>query len=284
MSENEYKELVLADYDRKMEAGLLPAELISPAPGNLKAECVKICERRFNPKDEILLRSFFNQKGDAAAYRMAILNGSADIFRPLNKLLRKRSTNTSVKNINLLAWLIDFEPRPYHPNLRYKARPDGTPSASGPGSLSAGSDVGNIESEYNQHSTVKTWKKIIFYVLTIATIALVSYIFIEHKSNQLTGHEGCMIWVDDHYQPIDCGEKSLSSPLYHINHQLVDNFRKIMTPDTLTPRSIGKVWYAKFNGRVEFFTSAGPYPLDTNRRVLPMSDHILEKYVYHVKN
>ncbi|MGZ4159648.1 MAG: hypothetical protein ACXVNF_02460, partial [Neobacillus sp.] len=123
-----------------------------------------------------------------------------------------------------------------------------------------------------------------FYVLTIVIIILASYVFVEHRSHQLTGHEGCMVWVDDRYQPIDCSEKSLHPPVYHINHQLVDNFKKIMKPDTLTPRSIGKVWYAKFNGRVEFFTSAGPYPLDTNRRVLPMSEHILEKYVYHITN
>jgi|SRR6185437_7038525 len=283
MSENEYKLLVLADYDRKMAASLLTAELMLPTPGNLKAESVRICEKRFHPKDEILLRSFFNQKDDAASYRMAIQNDSAEVFKPLSNFLRDRSINTTLKNINLLAWLIDFEPRPYHPNLT-AAGPNAKSSAPAPTSLSAVANADNLQSRSSHELVKRSSKRILFYVLAVGGIALASYVIIYYKSHRLTGREGCMIWDNDHYQPIDCSEKSLHMPMYPINHQLVDNFKKITRPDTLTPRSIGKVWYAKFNGRVEFFTSSGPYPLDTNRRVLPMSDHILEKYVYHITN
>src|SRR4051794_17843181 len=126
MSENEYKIWVLEDFDRKTDAGLLPAALLVPTPGSLKAEAIGICERRFKTKDEMLLRSFFNEKEGAAGYRLAIQNSGAEIFKPLSNFLRDRSKGTSLKNIDLLAWLIDFEPRPYHPNLIYAAAPPGS--------------------------------------------------------------------------------------------------------------------------------------------------------------
>ena len=125
MSESEYKAWVLEDYDRKVAARLLPVELVSPTPGGLKAESVKICERRFNNKDEIILRSFFNEKDGAAAYRLAIQNSNAEVFKTLSNFLRDRSITTSLKNINLLAWLIDFQPRPFHPSLEIKTTNDG---------------------------------------------------------------------------------------------------------------------------------------------------------------
>ena len=93
-----------------------------------------------------------------------------------------------------------------------------------------------------------------------------------------------MIWSDDHYNPVDCSDKTSGIKPPPINRQLVQNFKRITKPDTLTLYSVGKVWYAKYNGRVEFFTAGGAYPLDTNRRLLPMTIHILQKFVLHTVN
>lgn len=278
MLESEYKELVLTDYDEKVKHKLLPSELLLPSPANIKAELVKLCAQGISANDEKILRSFVGPKPDMTAYRNALSNGKADPFRPLVNLLRDRSIDTNQRNIDLLALLIDFKPRPFHFTLVIP--PKTTPPTEGP-----------IEPPPSPFPPIITapppkgkrkWISLISLLIIIAGIA--TYLYIRPQSKHYTGHEGCMIWSDDHYEPTACSDHSSGKLLYPINHELVDHFKKITDPQTLTPASVGKVWYAKYNGNVEFFTDSGPYPLDTNRRVLPMSMHILQKYVYHVTN
>ncbi|MGN6394740.1 MAG: hypothetical protein ACTHMI_04210 [Mucilaginibacter sp.] len=68
-----------------------------------------------------LRRSIFKRKDNAAAYRNAFSIGKADPFRPLVNLLDDRSIKTNIRNVDLLALLIDFQPRPYHPNLQIQS-------------------------------------------------------------------------------------------------------------------------------------------------------------------
>jgi hypothetical protein len=293
MSENEYKKLVLADFDQKILAQQLPAELISLTPGNLKSASVNICDDRFDPKDGIILDSFFGKKENAYAYRQAIQNSSVDVFRPLINLLKKRSIKPSLKNVNLLAWLIDFRPRPYHPsliianinqdctNINQEKTPD---SLLGPTATDAAEyEADPVPLTPLLKKPLAKNKKLMIACVLLMIVALTSYLVINYQTSpEITGHEGCMFWHSDHYQPIDCSRKFLHSQLYPIDHKLVDGFKRITLPDTLTMRSLGKVWYAKFRGRIEFYTQGGAHPVDTNKRLLPMSDHILKKYVYHL--
>lgn len=293
MSENEYKKLVLEDFDQKILAQQLPAELISLTPGGLKSESVKICEDRFDSKDGIILDSFFGKKENAFAYRQAIQNSNGGVFKPLINLLKKRSIKTSLKNVNLLAWLIDFRPRPYHPNLiitninedqtniNQDKQPDSSLSPTATNAAEFEADP-VLPASLLKKPLAQNKKLMIAGVLLIIVV-LTSYLVINYQTSpEITGHEGCMFWHSDHYQPIDCSRKFLHSQLYPIDHKLVDGFKRITLPDTLTMRSLGKIWYAKFRGRVEFYTQGGAHPVDTNKRLLPVSDHILKKYVYHL--
>lgn len=289
MTEQAYKEWVLADYELKLAARELPTELVSPTPAGLKAEAVKICERRFLPKDELMLRSFFNQKDSPAAYRSAIQNADASVFKPLRNFLEDRSINTQFRNIQLLAWLTDFEPRPFQPSLVYQpSRKD--PVTASDEIVENGTEISVVlenEDEEKRLSEGKLTRKTSYrfiYLLLFLMLALGGYFGVNKLIHRSPGPEGCMIWDNDHYQPVDCHDQNLTVSARRIDHQLVDHFRKILKPDTLTLHSIGKVWYAKYNGRVEFFTAEGYHPLDSNRRLLPMTDHILEKYVYHISN
>jgi hypothetical protein len=286
MSESEYKKWVLADFDKKKAIGLLPNQIMSPTPGRLKAECVKLLEQDLDPKDEKLFRSFFGQKAGAASYRTAIQNSSADPFRPLTTFLRDRAVNTEFRNIELLAWLVDFEPRPYHPGLDAGSQPTRPSTRNSPAIEPVLGNKGTEESQPLRPEKMIKTEKMRFYAFLLLPLILGSaaYWFFSTLQQQPTGREGCMIWVVDRYKPVECNDRSLPGAAIPIKGQLVEHFRKITRPDTLTPYSIRKVWYAKYNGRIEFFTSDGLYPLDTTRRLLPMTDHILDKYIYHVKN
>jgi len=280
MSENEYKFLVLGDYDQKKAAGLLTAELMTPTPGSIKSESVRICESRFHSSDEVLLVSFFKQKENGAAYRLAIQNSSADLFRPLVSLIRDRSINTALKNINLLAWLIDFQPRPYRPDLPFPVQPITTTIP--PDDRENEPTARPRQPLFSPAAPAKNTRMAWWLFFALALLVVAGYFFHAYLY-RLTGQERCMIWDDDHYQPMNCSAAAnkYSAP---IDRQRVNFFKKITQPDTLSPYSIKKVWYAKFKGRVEFYTAGGAHPLDSNRRLLPMTDHILKKYVYHLEN
>lgn len=277
MSESEYKEFVLADYDRQAGAHLLLSELLVPTPANIKAEIVKLCEQgsALNVGDEQILRSFVGTRADAAAYRIAFQNGTADPFRPLINLLAERSKGTNIRNVNLLALLIGFKPRPYHPRMVRKETTDGPIIVLPPLLPPQPPQVGPPS---------KNLKRLIIYMLISLGVVIGGYFVYDYLAHRLTGSERCMYWDDDHYQPIDCNEKLPHGQSQPIVRQLVTGLKRITKPDTLTPYSVRKVWYIQYNGKVEFFTAEGLYPPDTSRRLLPMTDHILKKYVYHIAN
>lgn len=279
MSESEYKKLVLADYDRQMKEESLPSNLLVPTPASIKAEVVKICEQDsdLSAGDEKILRSFVGKKDNVAAYRNAFSISKADPFRPLVNLFDDRSIKTNIRNIDLLALLIDFNPRPYHPNLPITNIIDPPTKPVEPVNPPIGPVGINppLKRSFN-----KQW----LVLASILFFSLCAYLVWKNGFKHYSGHEDCMIWNDDHYEPIECNDRSTAAPHYPIKRELVDNFKRITKPDTLTYQSIRKVWYSNYKGRMEFYTGSGPNPLDTTRRVLPMTTHILEKYVLHITN
>jgi len=277
MSERVYKDLVLQDFDRKLATNQLRPELVSHSRRNLKALCVDVCSERFEKKDELLLQSFFGVKDSQGAYLSAIKNVNADVFRALHNFLTDRKIDTNFNNIRLLAWMIDFEPRPYYPGMELPKPVEGVRSTSGKGKSPTDED----ENSGDKKKKISK-QKIAGFAILFGGILFAIYSINKFKVDRLTGDERCMIWSNDHYRPINCDEKNISETIYPIDRDLITNFKKIMRPDTLTLYSVKKVWYINTRGRVEFYTASGPYPLDTTRRLLPMTDHILKKYVYHI--
>lgn len=276
MSDQEYKELVLAYYDELVKTGALSSELLSPTPGSIKSKVLKRCSEGFDSKDEKTLQSFVGRKADVGEYYKVVDISSADLYRPLVKVLKKRSVNTNLRNIDLLAWLIDYKPRPFRPDLVPPIKK--IPATFDQLVLRPTNDPADPEQQRKTKSKVMVVTGSI-----LIALVLIGIIGIWQYEKRIAVY-GCMVWHDDRYQPVGCGDNSSGTKPSPINHQLMDHFKRITRPDTLTLSSIGKVWYAKYNGRVEFYTAPGPHPLDSNRRLLPVSDHILKKYVYHLTN
>jgi len=90
----------------------------------------------------------------------------------------------------------------------------------------------------------------------------------------------CMYWTGEHYEAVSCdsvvvGQQNIIP--FHLDEWKY--MRKITRPDTLTSNDIGKVWYIKIKNDPEIFTFNGRYPLDTNRVLKPLSQHIYETYI-----
>src|SRR5688572_23622648 len=109
----DYTNAVVAAYHKNISTGNLSTRLVHLTPANVKRECGAVCLERFRKQDERVLRDFFGQNTDKEGYLKVIRKCSIDKFRPVINYINKKSSDTAEANIELLAWLIDFKPRPF---------------------------------------------------------------------------------------------------------------------------------------------------------------------------
>lgn len=115
----DYRLRVIENYQARRETQLLPSNLIQPTTARLKAECIKVCIERYNYKDEIILRNFFGKGANKEDCLRAIERFEVDKFKPLVNYLKQVTSETDIKNVEILAWLIDFENRPFEFEKNY---------------------------------------------------------------------------------------------------------------------------------------------------------------------
>gem|GEM_PF-2298874 len=289
MSENEYRELVLAAFDRAFKANRLSQELVLPTAGTLKAEAIKVCSKRFDPNDETVLGSFIKSEPGAASYLRAIQNCDYQIFRPLSTFLNDRTRGTTFRNIQLLAWLIDFRPRPFHPALVIPAAgaadpepiisiPTGTVQpVSGhntPTSTEIKDDKPNIpiplklekekkpdgQGEKSDKTIDKRW---LIGIATLLIGGMMIWWFLPVNN--------CMYWDNDHYVATSCSVSRTDTPLIRLDPAKLRGFRRLHQVDTLTYYSVDKLWYVRVGGIIEVYSAYGKHPLYPDKKLAPLT-------------
>lgn len=108
----QYRADIWQFYQNKKNSGELSLNLKHPTAAKLRNECLLLFRKGLDKSDYRMLRSFLERPDNEEIYESAIRRFDPDKFKPLNNFLKK-DTNTDEKNIELLAWLIDFRPRPY---------------------------------------------------------------------------------------------------------------------------------------------------------------------------
>src|ERR1700761_147273 len=237
----DYAAEVLRDYKRKSAGGTLLTNLMHPTPAKLKRECLIVFEKRYLKKDEVILSSFFEPKQDKEAYRLAIKKHERDKFKSLNDILKNGERKTDEKNIELLAWLIDYPHRPYR-----KWVDDGKPIGPEP-------PQENKEEEIEVQPLNKFWltKKIKITIAFSVSIALgmVVYIFwpqpISNPQPIVIHHGKCMYWAGDHFILGSYEVPHNDTPAFPVDTLKLSNFKKITDLHMISENLVRKVWYAK---------------------------------------
>jgi hypothetical protein len=107
-----YKSEILQYYEQKRDAGLLSSNLTLPTPAKICKEVRLLLASGCDHTDMRTLKEFLDIPYDKEFLDVSYKKWKVDKFRPLCTFL-KRKINTREKNIELLAWLIDFNPRPF---------------------------------------------------------------------------------------------------------------------------------------------------------------------------
>jgi hypothetical protein len=315
-----YTKQVLRDYGKKRAANALSPRLLNSSSAKLRWECMDVCNERYQKKDEKALRDFFGVFTDKESCAEAIYNCVTDKFKPLSNFLKKElQGGPSDKNIELLAWLINFENRPYQygtiyadPDEEpgetpqsskeratelYEATPEGNtpveaPLQEGPKTetrLPPPTDIDDPSPASLQQETPASTplpflkrKAIIATSLVIAS-GISIYLGTREKPTVYarTGQEKCMYWNEDHYEPISCGLKPPSPdlPVIALDSLKLNTFKKITRPDTITSKDKGRIWYVNIKKNIEFYTSEGFHPIKQEYRLRPVTDYIISKYI-----
>ncbi|MFT3822858.1 MAG: hypothetical protein QM731_03015 [Chitinophagaceae bacterium] len=296
----DYELLVLQCYQEKRDANALSPRLLHLKPANLRDECEAVYEKRYDRKDDGILWAFFEEKGDSKACLHAIKDCETGKFKPLINFLNGVTKTTDEKNIELLAWLIDFEDRPFKLGRIYATDSPVVPGSiekqtqeeeNSRGELALMNDPEqHIDSEdilvnsetISVKDTQKSKKRRVIIITVILFLALSAggYWLWRNKSPLfvLKGNGGCMYWAGDHYEPVSCfpGKDTLAVPL---DSQMLKNLRRITDTASITLNSIGSVWYVKIDKQVEFYTSGGFHPIYTKLRLRPITRYIIDKYL-----
>lgn len=90
---------------------------------------------------------------------------------------------------------------------------------------------------------------------------------------------GCMYWAGDHYDTMSCAEKRSDRFPLPLDAEKMRNFKRITKEDTITEKSIGRIYYIRIDGRIEYYTMGGHHPVDVTRTLKVLSSYMFFKHL-----
>ncbi|WP_410221030.1 hypothetical protein [Pedobacter sp.] len=270
-----YKKQVKLAFEKRQYEQKLSLNLIKPSAAKMREECLIVINERSDQKDDDTLRLFFGAKGEAKDYESIIAHIDIDKFRPLINFIKGKTYNPDEKNIELLAWLIDFEPRPYAfwRNCLNEKRTNKNTEAF----RTRFKEEDDAEDEVYDKDWIK--KKIRkFKIAGSMSLCSLTSVVVGGFYVHVNEVQQCMYWETDRYKPILCNERIEGVKIITMDPQKMVHFKKITVTDTLTNYSIGKVWYSKINDEVEFFTAKGRHPVHPEEVLKPATQYIIDTY------
>ncbi|MFC4209912.1 hypothetical protein ACFOWA_01885 [Pedobacter lithocola] len=271
----EYKQLVINHYLQVLHSSDPSTYLKNPSPANLKTECLRVYELRYRPEtDRRILEDFFGAPDKNGDYWEAINTFKTPNFRPVQQLMQDTGKDSHSRNVELLAWLTGYEPRPFRFDTFMKPKDPDLPPATPKDPLPPRAPQGKKD-EKPIFTRIQVWigkyqRQSVMALATAAIITLVTSIISPGKQ--------CMYWAGDHYEAVDCNKPIYGVQSIALDTMKLNHFRKITKPDTMTAYSVGRTWYTSVGAKLECFTADGHHPLYPSKELKPLNIYLLRKY------
>ncbi|WP_418499223.1 hypothetical protein [Flagellimonas sp.] len=288
-----YQEEVLKKY-RREKGGEMSGYLSTPTCSQIRDACIYLLNSRKEKKDDYILVRFFEFKSGDINIR-DIENFGLGKFKAIEKFLKGEIKHTSTKNINLISWLIDFQPRPYEEFLKSNGSThpyetdEQVPDHTNPPQTSEAPISPPEEEDLKKRRRLIITISIIFASLLMIMLILKPSLF---NSNPIPNNENhCMAWADSLYVEVSCASHPYSdfgTKVEPMDRVKLNSFKKVevtMATDFFSEDEKPLIWYFKTKGgEMEFFTAPGLHPItgETLRKITP---YIIETYVpLHINN
>lgn len=251
--------------------------LMELTPSNIRNACAYIYSIRNSKIDIETLNQFFQFPIEKDNLKH-IKKYDLDKFRPVKNYLVGDTVNPKTEILELIAWLIDFQPRPYYKYSRPLIEED-----KNVGTGIAKEKIG--DAKLIKKSVVEKpkvpWKKIAIISVSI----LLMMFFLKNyynKSLNTSDTVQCMVWKKTKYIEVSCNKLIPNARVIPIDKKQLENMKKvILKRSTIIFSSEGKplYWYSKLNSKeVVFFTSPGFHPV-TGKTLKAITTTIFNKYV-----
>lgn len=297
---SDYKHEVLRSYELKRNLGTLSSDLTHPSPGKIKRQCRVIFETRPAKNDMKILSDFFGHQANETEYLKSIKSFDVDKFKPVANFLKGDVKNPDERIIELVAWLIDFSPRPF----KFGFAPEGTKTDGElpGGNLSEGlrdeelkNTLGGAGKLTLNQQPPKTkspahrflaFRRPLFWAISLFVIAGIGIsVKRPNTMNSLfSASTGCMYWTGENYTAIACDRDVSDTLVIGLNENKLDNFRKIVDLASISENDIGKVWYYKIRrDEIECYTGSGRHPVFPGKDLKPLTKYMYGKYILPLK-
>ncbi|HEX7903853.1 MAG TPA: hypothetical protein VF487_08250 [Chitinophagaceae bacterium] len=316
----DYTNLVVKAYEEKRDSNQLSQLLLHPTTSNIRQECFNIYTERIKKgeEEENTLRAFFGVPPAGKNFAYIIERHNLDKFRPLQSLIKKEIKNPALVNVELLAWLIDFSPRPLSQAQKILRNTNEPSTLGNPATDTTQNGTGSEEEELKKkakggdesenpldvpeqkpddkkpipqtplgtvqkNETEKNRsKRAVLLFLAFIICAGGIYTIWQSKQDKLVmgnANTGCMYWKDDHYEEIPCNDERKGIFKLPMDTKQMKSFKRIVREDTITEKSIGKVHYFKNDNKIEYYTTDGHHPVYVTRALKPLTSYMFEKHL-----
>lgn len=279
---NDYKKEVKTKYEESKNAEF-SSFLTNPSPAELKNFCLLLFDKGYNKWDQEILERFF-ELDEKLSKRKQIENFDVDKLRPISNFLKGKTETTRAVNLDLIAVLVDFNPRPFRKFMsrnKQELADDGV----------VVNEISKIETKekedkieltaFEEFKKKSISKRIVFTVLPLFIFGTAGY----GVKNIFFPNKNCMLWTNNHYEAVECEKVNDTFEVYPLNQNLLDNFKKITVCDTTTffrNNNTDKplVWYGKAldKKKYEYFNQPGLHP-ETGKTLKPITRYIIGKYI-----
>lgn len=297
---HDYTARILEDYHSKRAANTLSPRLARPTTAKLREECIAVFVGRFTRKDDNTLRIFFGLTGAPDTYLQAISKSDPDKFRPIINFLKGEVARPDEKNVELVAWLINFEPRPFEIGRSYEqenTRPlkkqteipmqkgvvdDKGASYKGGSLATSGKEETENKMMSRQEGKIKSKRKwMIITAVCVVMLGITGIVWIGSTLLQSgpNSRDGCMYWTGVHYKQVSCNTKIHGALVIALDSNLLTHFQRITREDTITQNAIGYVWYYKEGDTYEYYTAPGRHPVHVEDSLKRITAYIITHHL-----
>jgi hypothetical protein len=288
----EYKSDIRAKYTLE-KTGVHKGFLINPSPAKLRDLCILIFKENKNSDDLASFSFFFGF--DFNEGNLNKLKKQTDKFKPLGTFLKGDTELSDLNGMDLVAVLINFQPRPI--NKYSKINHTENSFNKDIEVLKKEESVDVFEEIENKRILIQPKKEEIVKnddfktknsfinknktkIVGGISLATLSFFLI---SKTVINDKQCMEWQKNHYEVVECENKSVGFATINskipLNENLLD-LRKIEVSDKTTFFKHNKaiVWYYKNDDKLEFFNAPGFHP-ENDKPLKPITQYMIDKYV-----
>ena len=276
---NDYLKAIKGQYE--MEKGKTYSSfLMDPSPAKLRDYCLLLLASGMSNTDQSQMANFFKPRAGETLHK-CISGFDTEKLKPIKDFLTGKTQQTNSVNLELIAILVHYQPRPYQRFL------NGTQSERGDVKDGKGFDCPEGDGRSNQSDTEPNTfaevqnnpkRKAIMIALIVIAFFSVGYI----AKDAYFPTKNCMQWQDDHYEVVDCEVNGLAtiSPVLALDKDIV-GLKRVALKKGMEFFKYKKPLYYYYKvdrDSVEFFNAPGLHPI-TNEPLKKITWHMINKHV-----